>query len=101
MHVCSLLSYNNIVIVLFAGDLHACGSYSYDSSNLGLFGLQTTHMQFLAFCTHAYVCNLTLPIRLSIQKLCQNCLQFLKPVGCWQWQETTQLQLLGSVLFLD
>jgi len=27
-------------------------------------------------------------------------LQFLKPVGCWQWQEITQLQLLGSVLFL-
>ena len=44
MHVCSLLSYNNIVMVLFAGDLHACGLYSYDSSSLGLFGLQTTHM---------------------------------------------------------
>ena len=32
--MCSLLSYNNIVIVLFAGDLHACGLYSYDSSSL-------------------------------------------------------------------
>jgi len=76
MHVCNLLSHNNIVIVLFAGDLHPCGLYSYDSSSLGLFGLQTKHMQFVAFCTRAYVCNLTLPIKVTIQKLHQNCLQF-------------------------
>ena len=30
--MCSLLSYNNIVIVLFAGDLHVCSIYSYDEA---------------------------------------------------------------------
>ena len=62
LHVCSLLSYNSIVLLLFAGDLHV---YRYESSSYCLICLQTAHMQFVAFCIHAYVYNMKLPIRSS------------------------------------
>jgi len=66
MHVCSLLSYNNIVIVLFAGDLHACGLYSYDSSSLFGFLWLANYTRVVCGFLHTvcvYACNLTLPIQ--------------------------------------
>ena len=62
LHVCSLLSYNSIVLLLFAGDLHV---YRYESYSYCLICLQTAHMQFVAFCIHACVYNMKLPIRSS------------------------------------
>ena len=59
--MCSLLSYNSIVL-LFAGYLHV---YRYESSSYCFICLQTAHIQFVAFCIHAYIYNMKLPIRSS------------------------------------
>ena len=82
--MCSLLSYNNIVMVLFAGDYMHAVCIHMIAVVWVLFGLQTTHVQFVA---RSYVCNLTLPIRLSSSnsKIAPKPFAILKPVGFWRW----------------